>query len=392
MTTPPLQTPGGLSANDGGSSTRRSLAIRPRITVAITPRSMWFAAGVVLVLFVLVLLVTQALGALVVIFLSIILAEAIRPLVSRLQRRHVPQALAVLLIYLGVVVILGGLLWLLLLPVMSEEHSFATQFPTYVARLQQWFAQQEHAFSNNPAVLGLVRQVSAALAAWAQQLIPALINVPVALLTGALGLLINVVIILTMSLFWLASSPRFKRFLVELFPPDRRDLVSTVMAQMSQSLGGWVRGTLDAMLVIGVLTTLGLLLIRVPYALLLGIFAGLTEIIPYLGPWISGAVAVVVTLFTTGNPLTAVWVVVLFLIIQQVEGNVITPLVMRKAVKLDPWLVLAALLVGGKLLGLVGVFLSVPVAAVLQVVALEVVAPAIRLTANQQPRGEEQSG
>jgi predicted PurR-regulated permease PerM len=345
---------------------------------------MWFAAGVVLAVLLLVLLVTKALGALVVVFLSIILAEAIRPLVARLQRLHVPQALAVILIYLGILIILGGMLWVLLHPVTSEESSMATQFPNYLARLQQWLAEQEKAFSKNPALLGLVQQVSAAIATWAKQVLPSLIHVPVALLSGALSLLINTVIVLTLSLFWLASTTRFKRFMVELFPQNRRDLVSTVTVQMSRSLGGWVLGTLIAMLLIGSLTALGLLLVGAPYAVLLGILAGLTELVPYLGPWISGTIAVIVTLFTTGNPLTALWVALVFLIIQEVEGNVIEPLVMQHAVKLDPWLVLVAILVGGELLGLTGIILAVPVAAVLQVVALEVVAPAIRMTANQQ--------
>jgi predicted PurR-regulated permease PerM len=182
-----------------------------------------------------------------------------------------------------------------------------------------------------------------------------------------------------MSLFWLGSSARFKSFFVGLFPLDKRPLVSVVTAKMSQSLGGWVLGTLIAMFLIGSLTAIGLLLVGVPYALLLGILAGITELVPYLGPWISGAVAVVVTLVTTGDPLTVVWVIIVFLIIQEVEGNVIEPLVMHRAVKLDPWLVLVAILVGGELLGLIGVILAVPVAALLQVVALEVVAPAIRM-------------
>ena len=379
------ETPSESSVNDGGArvNTAHPPTTRPRFTVAITPRSTWFAAGVVLVLLVLVLLVTKALGALVLIFLSIILAEAIRPLVMRLQRHRIPQPLAVILIYLGIIAIFVGLLWVVLNPVVTEVSALAAQFPTYLTHLQQWFADLEHNLNTNPAATNFIHQVSATLATWAQQLLPSLIGVPIALLTGLLSLLINTVIVLTMSLFWLGSSTRFKSFFVELFPLEKRQLVSVVTAQMSRSLGGWVLGTLIAMFLIGSLTALGLLLVGVPYALLIGILAGLTELIPYLGPWISGTVAVVVTLFTTGDPLKVVWVIVVFLIIQEVEGNVIEPLVMHKAVKLDPWLVLVAILIGGELLGLIGVILAVPVAAVLQVVALEVVAPAIRLATTQ---------
>lgn len=384
MSTHLPKTPGELSTSEGEANAARTPTLRPRFAVAITPRSIWLAAGVALVLLVLVLLVTHALGALVLIFLSIILAEAIRPLVARLQRHRIPEPLAVILIYLGIVAVFGGLLWVMLNPVLAEESAFATQLPTNLAHLQTWLANLEQTVSKNPAALSVVRQVSTALANWAQQLLPSLISVPIALLSALLGLLINTVIVLTMTLFWLGSSARFKSFFIGLFPPDKRQMVSVVTAEMSRSLGGWVLGTLIAMLLIGSLTALGLVIVGVPYALLLGILAGLTELIPYLGPWISGSVAAVTTLITTGNPLTVVWVIVVFLIIQEVEGNVIEPLVMHKAVKLDPWLVLVAILIGGELLGLIGVILAVPVAAVLQVVALEVVAPAIRLATNQQ--------
>jgi predicted PurR-regulated permease PerM len=379
----PEDSPESATVDDATASAARSPGARARFTVAITPRSIWFAGGVVLMVLALVVLLTKALAALILVFISIILAEAIRPLVARLQRRRIPQPLAVLLIYLGVIVILAGFLWILLNPVVTQVSALASQSPTYVAHLQQWSTDVQHNLAKNPAASSAVRQLSGTLATLAQQALPSLISVSVGLLTGIFALFINGVIVLTLSLFWLGTSTRFKRFVVELFPPAKRELVAQVAAKMSKSLGGWVLGTLIAMLLIGSLTTLGLLIIGVPYALLLGILAGFTELIPYLGPWISGSVAVATTLITTGNLTQALGVVVLFLIIQEVEGNVIEPLVMHKAVQLDPWLVLVSLLIGGELLGLIGVILAVPVTAVLQVVTLEVIAPAIRLATNQ---------
>jgi predicted PurR-regulated permease PerM len=377
------ETPDGLTAPDGSVRAASPIATPARVTVAITPRSIWFAAGVVLALLALVVLVTKALNALVLVFIAIILGEAIRPIVAKLQQRRIPQPLAVLLIYLGVAIILAVFLWILLNPVVKEVGVLATQFPSYVTNIQKWLAGIAHNLSTNPPVNNAIQQLSSHLATLAQQAIPTLVSVPLGILAGVFGFLINTVIVLTMTLFWLGSSARFKAFMVGLFPPARRELVSTVIAGMSKSLGGWVLGTLVAMVLIGTLTGLGLLILGVPYALLLGIVAGLTEVIPYLGPWISGSISVVVTLVTTGSPLKALAVIVLFLIIQEVEGNVVQPLVMHRAVHLDPWLVIVALLIGGELLGLIGVILAVPVAAVLQVVTLQVVAPAIRLATDQ---------
>jgi predicted PurR-regulated permease PerM len=339
----------------------------------------------VLVLLAVLLLVTKALSALLIIFLSITLAEAIRPLVARLQRYRIPQPLAVILIYVGVAVVLGGLIWVLVNPVLSDESAFAAEVPAVVSHFQAWCAQLQHALGNYPVAVTLVGQVSATLASWAGQLLSALISVPIALLSGIIGLMINVVIVLTLALFWLSASTRFTSFLVDLAWPDKQQKISAVTSKMSRALSGWVLGTLTSMFLIGALTTLGLALVGAPYALLLGLLAGLTEFVPYLGPWISGTIAALVTLSVTSNPVTVVWVIIVFLIIQEVEGNVVEPLVMHRAVKLDPWLVLAAIVIGGELLGLAGVILAVPIAAVIQVVTLEVVAPAIRWATHPPP-------
>jgi predicted PurR-regulated permease PerM len=354
-------------------------AARARVSVAITPRSLWFAAGVVLVLLVLVLLVTHALGALALIFIAVILGEAIRPIVARLQTYHIPGPIAVLLIFLAVFVVLGAFFWLLLNPLVQQLGTLSNQFPHYVTEFQKKLTGLEQFVGTNPSLKDAVRQASTQLASLAQQAVPLLVSVPITVLTGVFGLLLSTVIVITMTLFWLGTSARLKPFVVGLFPSAKRELVSDVIAKLSKSLGGWVRGTLIQMLVIGTLTGLGLFILDVPYALLLGIVAGIIEIIPYLGPWISGSIAVVVTLIATGDPLKALEVIALFLVIQTIEGNVVQPLVMSRAVHLDPFLVIVAVLIGGELLGVIGVILAVPVAAVLQIMAVEIVAPAIRL-------------
>jgi predicted PurR-regulated permease PerM len=131
------------------------------------------------------------------------------------------------------------------------------------------------------------------------------------------------------------------------------------------------------MLLIGALTGLGLGLLGVPHALLLGIVAGLLELIPYLGPWISGAVSVLVALVAV-DPFKALQVIILFIIIQEIEGNLVQPLVMSWAVHIDPLLVLIAIVVGAEALGLVGAVIAVPVAGMAQVVTQRLIAPAIR--------------
>ncbi|MFI5277847.1 MAG: AI-2E family transporter, partial [Ktedonobacterales bacterium] len=166
------------------------------------------------------------------------------------------------------------------------------------------------------------------------------------------------------------------------FPERLQPRVDDIFADMGRSLGGYVRGVLIAMLLIGVFTGAGLGILGVPYALLLGVLAGLTEAIPYLGPWLSGAVSVIVALVTV-DPLKALEVVVLFLLVQQLEGNLVQPLVMSRSVHLDPLLVLIAILIGSELEGLMGAVLAVPFAALLQSLVTHAIAPAIRASSGR---------
>ena len=137
------------------------------------------------------------------------------------------------------------------------------------------------------------------------------------------------------------------------------------------------------MVIIGTLTGAGLALLGVPYALLLGLVAALTELLPYIGPWISGGISVVFALIAVG-PLKSVEVIILFILIQELEGNVVQPLVMSRTVHIDPLLVIVSVLVGINLLGIIGAVLAVPIAAGIQVVVVRVVAPAIRRASSGQ--------
>ena len=150
-----------------------------------------------------------------------------------------------------------------------------------------------------------------------------------------------------------------------------------MLTGVSRAFSGYVYGTLVRMSVIGTLSGIGLAILQVPYALLLGALAALTELIPYIGPWISGSISVMLALVAVG-PAKALEVAILFLLVFELEGNVVQPLVLSHTVHVDPLLVIVAVLVGISLLGIIGAVLAVPLAAGAQVVVVQVLAPAIR--------------
>jgi predicted PurR-regulated permease PerM len=334
-------------------------------------------AALVVATLAIILLISHALGPLILLLLAIILGEAIRPLVAQLERYHIPPAIGVLLIFLIVLVLAGLLLFFLLNPLVSQISSLTHHLPSYQKQLQTQVNQLQRRLQAQGAVGQAIQNVAAALASAVQHSAPALLAVPLGFLSGIFGILISVVVILTMTIFWVLSSGTLKAFVVGLFPPASQDHTSSVLHQIGRTFGGYVRGTLISMVLIGTLSGAGLAILQVPYALLLGVLAGLTELLPYLGPWISGSVSVLLALIAVG-PLKAVEVVILFILIQEIEGNVVQPLVMSRSVHIDPLLVIVAVLVGINLLGIIGAILAVPLAAGAQVLVVQVLAPAIR--------------
>lgn len=365
-----------------------------RVSVTITPRTLWLAMAIALTVFALWFLVSRALDSLILFFLAVILGEAIRPLVVRMERRHIPRPVAVLLIFLAVIAFVSIVLWLLINPLVAQLGAFSAHVPTYLTRLQQWVSTVSQTLRTNALGAQAIDGLTTNLASSFQRIFPTLLGVPLAVLTGGLGAMFSIVVVLTVTVFWLMSSQRLGEFVLSLFPVAGRLHVGNVIGEVGRSLGGYVRGVLAAMVLIGVLTGIGLAILGMPYALPLALLAGLTEFIPYLGPWISGSAAVLVALLAV-DPLKALEVVILFVVVQQVEGNLVQPLIMSKAVNLDPLLVLVAITVGVQLLGIIGAILAVPIVAAMQVVVMRVIAPAIRRSsshwapASSLPEGTE---
>ncbi len=353
------------------------VAVTRRLTVSLSPRSLWIAAGVTLVAVAAILVLTRALGAVLLVFFAIILAEAIRPLVAQFERLHVPRPLGALVVYLALFVIAIGIGWLLFNPIVAQAGELSDQAPSYLEQAQAWFAEMQRALLANDTLSQALAALGSEAVASLQSVAPALLQFPLTLVSGVFGILLSIVLIVTMSVFWLMSADKLRAFALGLLPAQAQPQGALLFSDLGRTLGGWVRGTLVAMLLIGAFTALGLALLGVPYALLLGMLAGLLEIIPYLGPWISGAVAVVVALVAV-DPIKALEVVGLFFLVQLAEGNLIQPLVMSWAVRIDPLLVLVAVTLGAQILGVVGALLAVPIAGVAQVITLRVVAPAIR--------------
>jgi predicted PurR-regulated permease PerM len=184
-------------------------------------------------------------------------------------------------------------------------------------------------------------------------------------LTGVLDILLAVVLILFAGIYFAASPKAYTEGLVWLFPPSRHGRAREVLATAGNALWLWLLGQLAIMAAVGVLTALGLMLIGVPLAIALGVIAALLEFIPFLGPFLAAVPVLLVAL--TVDTSTALYALLLFVVIQQLEGNVLEPLVQRKAVSLPPVLVLVATIAFALLFGILGAVLATPLLVVVVV-------------------------
>ena len=225
-----------------------------RFTVSISQRTLWLAAGVALVALVVILALARALGAVLLILLAITLAEAIRPLVARLERIRVPRPVGALLIYLVVAALLAGIGWLLFAPLAAQINELANNLPQYLEQAQQWAKDAQQALAANDPLSALFNALAAQLAGALQTALPTILQFPLTLVSGVFGGLLSIVIVITMSVFWLMSADKLRNFALGLAPEEGRAGGALLFTDLGRTLGGWVRGTLVAMLLIGLLT------------------------------------------------------------------------------------------------------------------------------------------
>jgi predicted PurR-regulated permease PerM len=275
----------------------------------------------------------------------------------------------VLALYLALIALISVIGLLVVPPLAAEIEDLAGGLPTYLADFQAWLRALPARYPFLPVDLNQVlgRQLQAAATELVGLLGQALVVVRLAL--GVLGGALNGIFVLILALYITADSRRILDYLVAFLPEDRREQAQRVAGHIGRRLGGWVRGQLLLSAIIGAMTLVGLSLIGVRYAVLLALIAAVGEAIPMIGPFISAVPGVAIAFFQ--SPLQGFLTLGLYILVQQLENNLVVPRVMSRAVSLHPLAVMLALLAGGELMGVTGAILSVPVTAALSVIVDE---------------------
>ncbi|MGB8360277.1 MAG: AI-2E family transporter [Acidimicrobiia bacterium] len=310
-------------------------------------------------------------GAIRFIWLPLAFAAGIvfllEPVVQLFVRRGMHRVVGTILSFLimiAVIVLVSSLVWPTL---RAQGEELVTQLPDLYSSVTQWLDDAAARLDINLDQALSLQTIEEWLRDPANQ--DTIQNVLFGFGTGASAVIRGVAETIAviglapvLALYLLIDLERFKKRSLLLTPPKGREEVAYVTGEVSTALGSFVRGQLLVALIVGILSSIGMWAIDLPFWLLIGIVAGFLNMIPFLGPFVGGALAALVALLG-GNFWQAVWAVVIMIAVQQIDNHLITPMIQRTRVNLSPLVIVLALVIGGSLAGLLGVLIAVPVTA-----------------------------
>ncbi|MBA2683913.1 MAG: AI-2E family transporter [Gemmatimonadaceae bacterium] len=310
-----------------------------------------------------VLLLGEAAHLFLLLFLAILISLALGALADVVTRyTRVPRRYALLIAILLALSVVVGFMWLIVPVVIEQTQSLLGTLPD---RLIAWQKGIDEAAGRITALKGVYKPGQLLLGAYTQG--ASLLGGLFPKIIGVVNVIIEVVVVGILSIY-LANQPGlYRELLISLFPPVHRELVRDVMVDISQTLRAWILGQLTSMFLLGGLAAIGFSLLRVPYALTFGLFTGLIAIVPFFGTLISTLLPAAFVL-GEGGAGQAFAVIGWGVVVHLLEGNVISPLIMARQIRLAPVLTIMAILIMGQLLGAVGLLVAVPALAVLDVI------------------------
>lgn len=329
----------------------------------------WFKGIILLSALYILLTVTSIYLPIIV---SLILAFILNPLVNylcRLRLGHtkleINRGIAVLLAFFWAAVMVGVMATFVVLPFMHEFDKFIIDLPAMIVKIQNISIDIEKRaiLLEIPAnVNGIIQQTVASAAAFSADLAKRMLQA----IFGFASSIIQLVVVPVLTYYFLKDWLLLKERLIVMFAVESRGRVRTVIEEMAIVISGYIRGQVLISIVIGVIVFCGMYLLDIDYPLVLGLLAACTETIPIVGPIVGSIPAIMLAYLV--SPSLACKVILFYIVVHQIENHIVVPNIMGHTIALHPVVVIISLLIGGQLLGIVGMMLAVPVAALLRVV------------------------
>jgi predicted PurR-regulated permease PerM len=299
-----------------------------------------------------------------IVLTAVVISSAVEPGVRSMVRRRIPRVAAVLVIYLGLIATFFLLFYFFFPSVLKDFATFAASLPTYLDTFTQ-----SSAYTAYSSILGLPSAADLSggdvINSFRGMFDLGVGSNTLSAATKIFGGVFSFVLIVVFSFYFAVVETGVDDFIRIITPHKHRTYVQDLWKRSQHKIGLWMQGQLILGLLIAVFVYLSLLILQVPHALVLALIAALFELIPVFGPILSAVPAIIIG-FVSGGPVLGLVVLGVYVLIQQFENHLIYPQVVTRVVGVPPLLVILALIIGAELAGVLGVILSVPVAATLQ--------------------------
>lgn len=290
------------------------------------------------------------------VFVALVFASALDPWVDVLSRYRIPRGITILFMYLLFFAICIFAFYSIIPPFVAQLSGIIASVQQYIPQAQQWYGYITQ--SSDPS---LAQEWSKNLTSVNTTLSNITSSVFDAV-TGLFGGIATVLLVMVITFYMTIEEEGLKKFIRSIAPIQYQPYLVQKTNRIQTKMGAWLRGQLILMAIIGTFSFIGLAVLGVPYALVLAVIAGVAEFVPFIGPMIAAVPAIFFAY--TDSPWKAVAVIIFYFILQQLENQVIVPQVMRKAVGLNPIVVIVVMLIGAKIAGVAGILLAVPAATI----------------------------
>ena len=303
---------------------------------------------------------------------AIFFTYVVYPLVRRLNER-LPLSAAITIVYAAIVLVIALGIAIVVPPLTTDARDLIANAPTIEKNAVTFIADPNNPlFAHLPlSVRTYIEELPVELSNLTQKYAGEAATKAIVLLLSTVTIIATCIVIPVLSAYMMLDAENLKRYAIAAIPVKARPKTLAVVADLEKVLGGFIRGQFTVGATIGVCITVVLLLFHIKYAVLIGVFAGLFDVIPYVGAAVGFIPSVLLALFqdgvSQGALFHALYVAIAFIAIFQLEGHFIAPKIVSDSVGLSPLWVVIAILIGGELLGIGGMFLAVPIAAMIRV-------------------------
>lgn len=313
------------------------------------------------------------------IFLPFVLAGILfylcRPLVAWLEKKKVPRWIAILVAYFVIILFIYGIIRLVGPVINDQLQRFVDNLPVMVATVTDWIKYVQENRTTFPdfvqeALLKASGELEARLESNVGNIANGILSV-FGLIGGFINTIIYLVLVPFVLFYMLKDSHRFAPSVAVLFPQSKREHVKNILKEMDKTISTYIQGQMLVSIIVGVLLYIGYLIIGLNYSLVLAMFGMFTNVIPFLGPYIAVIPAFLVALFQ--DPIMALYVAIIMLIAQQIEGNIISPNIMGKTLNIHPLTIIVLILTAGNFIGIIGIIFVIPAYSIAKVLVVNVV-------------------